>query len=804
MCLLMGIAFPRLLPYFGSVYDGLLFQCLHPFFLTTEQHYEAYQQALKDEAAIPLKYLKVLFFGPPRTGKTSMRRRLIGEIQNLAKEPVQVSTGTAEHYDVIIKEDKNTAWTTLVTESKWSSIKVLCGKEKNTHLLDEELRLLYQLISKTQNKSHHIQTEDKPLDENSSPVSPNENSPSKGNESLNQSKSPVRDKQQSPVKDKEKVSGTKTTESNSNTSVPWVGQEHEHSAEYIERKEIDKEFEAFDQFLRESGEGQNKDLQEGTILMNMVDTGGQPAFLEMLPALTMGPALYLIFFRLNQELKQTYEIQYVSKDTEAVPLGDSSYTVEDVIFQALSSITCFSCASPKKDNMPVPSHAAVLVGTHKDKLESDTDAKVKAKDDVLRKNLDNILKCDFHKIDQTIVHSFSDKQLVFAIDNMTGDNAELTSVRKRLQQIIEQMFQDRKFAIPASWLMFSIFLRKMGTSIMNLSQCRMIGERLNVSDTDEALWFLHHCVGVLMHFPEVNEIKDVVICNPQIVFDSVTYLILDSFRIESVHDSVCNKFKEAGQFQFKDIQKIPESTGDSLSLPKLVKLLKYLNIISPITPEGSSPQSDVVYFMPAVLRYAKEGELSMKQRTTDQLPPLMIHFKCGFVPVGVFCAKIASLVSQGWELCDKSGNILCKNIVTFRMFDGTYDITLISIPKWFEIHISRIAAPDRPLHEICQIVLETVCNTLDQVISKMNYGQVFCSDETPYELGFKCPKHLNDDHLAINKPRYGVEVPSKSSKSLWLWLNYHEGKSIMKCDNERMKVEPIDQSLVWFGKVSQS
>ena len=81
------------------------------------------------------------------------------------------------------------------------------------------------------------------------------------------------------------------------------------------------------------------------------DTGGQPAFLEMLPALTMGPALYLIFFRLNQELKQTYEILHVSKKNEQVLLGDSSYTVDEVIFQALSSIACFSCASGKKDSL---------------------------------------------------------------------------------------------------------------------------------------------------------------------------------------------------------------------------------------------------------------------------------------------------------------------------------------------------------------------------------------------------------------------------------------------------------------------
>ena len=56
--------------------------------LKNQQHYEAYQQALKEGTEIKLKYLKMLFFGPPRTGKTSMRRRLVGEIVNLTNKPV--------------------------------------------------------------------------------------------------------------------------------------------------------------------------------------------------------------------------------------------------------------------------------------------------------------------------------------------------------------------------------------------------------------------------------------------------------------------------------------------------------------------------------------------------------------------------------------------------------------------------------------------------------------------------------------------------------------------------------------------
>ena len=137
--------------------------CFSTIALENQSHYEAYQQALKEGVAISLKYLKVLFFGAPRTGKTSMRRRLVGEILNLSNEPVQASTGTAEAYNVIVKlvEDKITSSTTVVTKSKWSTVKALLGKENSAHEtdLDEELRILYEIIYRvilTSKKSSHI------------------------------------------------------------------------------------------------------------------------------------------------------------------------------------------------------------------------------------------------------------------------------------------------------------------------------------------------------------------------------------------------------------------------------------------------------------------------------------------------------------------------------------------------------------------------------------------------------------------------------------------------------------------------
>ena len=144
--------------------------------------------------------------------------------------------------------------------------------------------------------------------------------------------------------------------------------------------------------------------------------------------------------------------------------------------------------------------------------------------------------------------------------------------------------------------------------------------------------------------------------------------------------------------------------------------------------------------------------------------------------------------------------------------------TLTSKPMWYEIHIARISTTDRALEEICQHVVETFCEILDEVISKLKYKRLISSDsdQSLYELGFKCPKHPDDDHLVINKPKGGVKSQSpQSAISLWSNCLTSEGQrqSTMICLKEQIFIDLRDthlltpfaqQSLVWFGEVSHA
>ena len=84
-------------------------------------------------------FLKMVLVGPPRLGKTSMRRRMTGEITDIssAGESEEPSTGAVESSHVIIRSLSST--TAIITADNWSSVEGL----------SDEARMLLQFFYET-------------------------------------------------------------------------------------------------------------------------------------------------------------------------------------------------------------------------------------------------------------------------------------------------------------------------------------------------------------------------------------------------------------------------------------------------------------------------------------------------------------------------------------------------------------------------------------------------------------------------------------------------------------------------------
>ena len=209
-------------------------------------------------------------------------------------------------------------------------------------------------------------------------------------------------------------------------------------------------------------------------------------------------------------------------------------------------------------------------------------------------------------------------------------------------------------------------------------------------------------------------------------------------------------------------------------------------MVAPIVPVQDSASSadeeqERVYLMPCVLRTANKEDLDTAlndQSHPSSSAPLMIRYKCGFVPLGLFPALIANLIGNtSFDLIKKD---MMKNKVHFYYNSLQVRFCFLSYPKFYAIVISELPLVEHDLHEECIALRQAVARALKHVDSHINYG--FFLD---YQFAFECPSHPGREHLCV------VDGTLENVK-------------VFKClqdleDKKPVKMDPIHE--VWFHKV---
>ena len=329
-------------------------------------------------------------------------------------------------------------------------------------------------------------------------------------------------------------------------------------------------------------------------------------------------------------------------------------------------------------------------------------------------------------------------QLMFSVNNDTGDENEISLIRKRLEEVIEDSFE--KIPIPVAWLVLSLYIRSKRWRTLSYGDCERIAGCLSIKSQDlpHVLWFFHHCIGVHLYYPKI--LGDTLICDVQVVFDSASNLIKHIYELDN--QPAQKQFREKAQFSLEDMKNATvKCTDDLIPLQKLVKLLEHLGMLTIIPSEADEEQK---YFMPCVLKSATGQELEIPILSDSDPAPLILRFFSGYVPMGLFPAMITKLVSpqtKGWELVRDKKQGLWKNKVQFRItFDmQRYIVFLLSNPYYIKIAICHKSSVTSPL-------CAHVCSVIEFVVNEIIKYQHL------YEHGFEkeCPQGLEEaDHLCI-------------------------------------------------------
>ncbi len=486
------------------------------------------------------------------------------------------------------------------------------------------------------------------------------------------------------------------------------------------------------------------------ILLFNTDTGGQPEYIDLIAPLVVGPSLYFLYHKLNEPLDEEYNISYTDNEGISTTPQRSTITVQDFLFQSLSAIVSFSERALTHQPTSINSNV-ILVGTFRDKVSED---EVKKRSDLLWKKIEPSYYYK-HMIQEIFAGRY-----ILDVNNYNGSQEGIYRIREVLSEIFRTKYTS-KVQLPVKWLILSLSMRMRKEPMMTFKECEKLAKGLRINSTilKEALWHFHHKMGIILYYEDL----DLVISNVNILFNSIKELITSMKSFEAVREGA-KKFISMAIFSNNTVEAAStKQSNNTIPFHRLVELLQHLNILT-VTEAFSEEYRNEgdIYFMPSLLQVAGADELDIQSKDSDPAH-LLVLFKSGYVPVGVFSLMIVNLESQklkGWTL-DKSS--MKKNKLGFKMKCNDI-ITFIAHPKYIEIVISRHGSHCviSTESQSSNIILLVINSTLRSVTSnmKLDFSFGFKKLDFPKEDYFCYYNDELDNHLKCCHPQESTSFPS--------------------------------------------
>ena len=516
--------------------------------------------------------------------------------------------------------------------------------------------------------------------------------------------------------------------------------------------------------------------QERGWMVYLTDTGGQIEFQELLPLLVSGPSVFFLVFRLDHDLNKQFTVEYVRPNGTTSEPYQSNFTVKQALLQSLASIASMGTyVYMGRGKEQVPQRSQVFfVGTHMDKVS--------------REKIDRINRSLRHMVKSTglyregMIQFASESRMLLAVNNLSDDDSGIQQVREAVERLGSR--GNFKVTAPPSWLIFSLTIRQHKDRVLRYEQCFEVARQCGITsreELNEALWFLHTKVGLIRHFQGegLEDLQEIVIQDPQVLFDRITDLVVETFTFNKADPVVREDFKKKGIFPFSTFEKISASSDHLLTPSRLVKLLEHLHIIAPLEKEEEGEEKEEEggekdreemeeevekrYFMPCILAHAQPAEPTSRlerisraftavfRRSAEQSPnssSLLVGFRCGYCPKGLFAALVVYLLAKArshghkWTL---QRDQIFKDQISFSV--RPYDTVSITVqPKFFEITCNPVSSEFNqhrhfPLATMCGEVRCCIEAGIREVTSALHY-----THDAAHYLAFYCPgKHRGPD-----------------------------------------------------------
>ena len=462
----------------------------------------------------------------------------------------------------------------------------------------------------------------------------------------------------------------------------------------------------------------------------LTDSGGQPEFQELLPALAVGPCVFFVVFPLDKDMTKEYKVEYMRPDEQkCIKIYTSSFNLQDDLMRSLASIA--STKYKDKDGKEVKPRV-LLVATFIDKVPQEDHQTKLDYIEALVKETDV-----YH---QDMVIFASETQMVFTINNLSE---EAENDAQKVRDVFQKIAKHFAVPTPYPWLIFGILVQHeyRSDSVIDYQKCFKVAQECGIHSETEfraALQFLHKQTGILHYYQEPFELRQIVIRNPQHLFSRVNHLVEKTFVFEKTPSGKCIADFKKGIFNREDYGTLTEDSSSSkLTSDMLLKLLEHLKVVVPLCACEK-------YFMPCAITHLDEASAAQPAA----IPPLLITFKSGYCPKGLFGALVACIANKQVANCTLNLDEakINRDQICFTM--GRYHLLLRVNPTYIYVEIIPDKS-DRPLSILC-----TQCNSVRKLILeniKIACKTLHYSDDANGRLSFECSQcgELEKFHPAV-------------------------------------------------------
>ena len=530
-------------------------------------------------------------------------------------------------------------------------------------------------------------------------------------------------------------------------------------------------------------------------LLHMIDTGGQPEFMENMPSYVHNCHLAVLVLNLMFGLDEYPPIHYHDDKGKAYdrPLP-SQYTNRQIIQKVASTLQ-----AKRFSRKAGQCFRLLAIATHKDCVaESELPARVKAFHEALKAILLPACK-------EELVSCFSDKiPFVLNLKNPDSNDKKMLAL---IREKISESGVGEEVEMPGSFLIFEQELvefakQQAKRDILNLAECKQVGVKLKMKPevVEAALIFFHRQI-TLLYFRHV--LPNVVFLKPQLPLDVIKSIVDFSYKVAS--GKVMGIKPELSE-SLRDGIITEEILRHDLSLkyfvPKLfeprhaIDLMCHNFTLAPLSHEpqpktGSGPavqpnpstpikREKREYLMMSLRPAIPDKDIPQYIPAPSEIAPLVVKFSKDCVPLSCFSSTISCLLSMyDWGLSradNGSPECLAHNVVSLYDPKLPVQIVVMDATNHLQIHIRPEEDSDSNVFpKVCFHIRETVFSAIPKVFDTLQLTGIeispalLCSCSQSSEPHSASPYKSLDSkwHLRCSKTKKSVGA-ALEQHTMWL------------------------------------